>query len=66
MLQTIVWSILLVTNVILLITVIGNAISDRKIRKLRETKAEYQLLNIMSQTTLDLLKSQNILNKEEK
>ena len=66
MLQTIVWSILLVTDVILLITVIADAIHHKKMRELDRTLADYKLTNVMSQTTLNILKAQNILNKEEK
>lgn len=65
-LQLIVWSLLVVANIILLVTIIKNAKHDKKMREYERVTADAKLTQIMSQTTLNLLKSQNILNKEEK
>ncbi len=65
-LQLILWSLLVVANIILLINIIKNAKHDKKMREYERVTADAKLTQIMSQTTLNLLKSQNILNKEEK
>lgn len=67
MLQTIVWSILLLIDVILLITVIANAIHSKKMRDFEKAIADAKLTQIMSQTVLNTIKAKNLVNnKEEK
>lgn len=66
-LELIVWSLLVVANIILLVNIIKNAKHDKKMREYERVTADAKLTEIMSQTVLNTIKAQNLINdKEEK
>ena len=66
-LQLIVWSLLVVANIILLVSIIKNTRHDKKMREYERVTADAKLTEIMSQTVLNTIKAQNLINdKEEK
>ena len=66
-LELIVWSVLLVVETILLVNTIKNVKHDKKMREYERVTADAKLTEIMSQTVLNTIKAQNLINdKEEK